>query len=378
MTPRVKRPRGTGSYWKRPRGGWAIGYSKDGTEHRESVATMLGKPPSTVTEEDARRALARRLKELATGTYIGPKNERLTVSQILADYYRHVELKSIKSVSTIKQNGRRISADLGEVRASDVGNATIERWTKQELAARTPYAPATINLSISCLKSALRHAQKNGVLVSVPPLTLLRVRNTRQGFFEAQEFRAVAAKLEEPYADIARFGYVTGARIREALGLRWEHVDRHGGSLTFQDTKNGESRTIPLEEELAELVERRWHARRTGDRLAEHVFHHRGGLKISYTAFWLRWRRAAATAGLAGKLFHDLRRTAIRNLVRAGAPETVAMTISGHRSRAVFDRYNISSDTDRRAALKAVSAYHQAVTAAISNVVEMGWEANHG
>jgi integrase len=85
-----------------------------------------------------------------------------------------------------------------------------------------------------------------------------------------------------------------------------------------------------------------------------YVFH-RHGEEIG--SFHKAWRSATTKAGLQGRLFHDLRRSAARNLVRSGTPEAIAMAVTGHRSRSVFQRYNITVQDDVRLALQRVSGY---------------------
>jgi len=117
-------------------------------------------------------------------------------------------------------------------------------------------------------------------------------------------------------------------------------------------------RTLALEGELWAIIERRWSGRviskgRTS-RIATLVFHHDGHAIVDLKK---AWATACTQAGVGKKLFHDFRRTAIRNMVRAGVPETVAMKISGHKTRSVFDRYNITDERDLREAMQKTQAY---------------------
>jgi len=173
---------------------------------------------------------------------------------------------------------------------------------------------------------------------------------------EHSEYLVFRGQLPADHQDILDFAYLTGWRRGEVLGLEWSDVDRSAGVVRLrpEKCKTREGRVLVLSKPLRDVIERLWRARVLGCPL---VFHRQGR---SLDHFKDTWRRACKAAGLPGKLFHDLRRTAVRNMVRAGIPERVAMQMSGHKTRSVFDRYNIVSETDLRQAAERLAAYVEA------------------
>ena len=154
-------------------------------------------------------------------------------------------------------------------------------------------------------------------------------------------------------------------------------MDRASGIVTLKvgETKNDEARTVYLDEELKALLEEQWENRKRVHKITPYVFPNKSG-DGSIVNFRKAWNQACRKAKLGygyrisvkyvqewqdklphGPIFHDFRRTAIRNMVRSGVPERVAMMISGHKTRSVFDRYNIVNDADLRLAAQRQHAY---------------------
>ena len=170
---------------------------------------------------------------------------------------------------------------------------------------------------------------------------------------EFPEYLAIRRHLPADYQDVLDFGFFSGWRRGEIIRIEWGDVDRGAGEIRLRPelSKNKDGRVLSLSEPLRDLIQRRWQARALG---CPFVFHVNGRPVGDWRK---RWKRACEASGLPGKLFHDLRRTAVRNLVRAGVPERVAMAITGHKTRSVFDRYNIVSQGDLKEAGDRLAAY---------------------
>jgi integrase len=195
---------------------------------------------------------------------------------------------------------------------------------------------------------------------------MLKESNIRKGFFEYKDFVSLRNALPAYLKPVVTFAYHTGWRRSEILNLTWDRVDIKEGTVSLDpgETKNDDGRTLYLNEELLKEMHSLQSKRRLG---FPYVFHRDGHRIKDYRD---AWRSACKKIGLQvkdektgrmipAKLFHDFRRTGVRNMVRAGVNERVAMVILGHKTRSVFDRYNIINNDDLKDATQKQEKYLQ-------------------
>jgi integrase len=333
-----------GSMYKRGNTWW-IQYYRNGKPYRESSKSSK--------EVDAKRLLRKREGEISDGKLPGIYFDRVRFDKLAEDFLLDFRVNQKKSVRRVEQCVDHLAETFEGVKVRDITTPRIQAYIEKRFAAGA--ANATINRELSALKRMLNlGARQTPPLVDrVPYIPMLKENNTRTGFFEHGEYLSVRDALPDYLKPVMTFGYKTGWRLGEILGLTWDKVDLKNGIVRIEaaDTKNREARTVYLDDELREMFKEVFAKRRLDVRF---VFL-KDGKPIQ--SFRKAWRAACKKMGLAGKLFHDLRRTAVRNMVRAGIPERVAMTLSGHRTRSVFERYNIVSDADLRKATQRQQAY---------------------
>jgi integrase len=308
--------------------------------------------PGGNTEQEARAKLQEQLAKITLGQWTAPS--RNTVGDAIDALLANWVTREVKSRVRAGKHLHQAKAEIGHIPLAKFQEAEADAWANT--LAKKGYSRTTRDLKLRLLKAALKLALERQFIARVPKFPAICIADTaRQGFVELEAFEAIVRHLDADHRDAVEFAYLVGWRRGEVTGLTWDKVFTTEIRLGAGDTKSKRPRVIPLDPALAEILARRQRARRLD---CPFVFHRNGRpLTKSLPA---AWGQARVAAGMPTILLHDLRRSAIRNMLNAGVQQEVIMRITGHQDPGVFRRYAIVNTEDLREAGRKRIAYLEA------------------
>ena len=340
-----------------PRGAtWWVQYYVRGKRYRETSGSE--------NRADAVRLLKHRIGKAASGKPIGPDVAKTTLvhlTEMLTNEYQ----ANGRQGRVIKAPIAHLSRYFGkDCRAIEITSDRLTAFITQRQAQGA--ANATINRSLAALKRAFTLAEQAGKVAHCPYFPMLREDNRRKGFFEHGHYEALIDHLPDYLKPVIQTAYLTGWRITsEILTRQKHHLDLGAGWLRLDpgETKNREGRMFPLTPELREVLEHQLERTRAlevaTDKIIPWLFHHDGK---PIRVFRRAWITACRKVGLPNRIPHDFRRTAVRNLERAGVPRSAAMAMVGHKTEAIYRRYAIADESMLKLGAEKLAALHQADT----------------
>ena len=276
----------------------------------------------------------------------------LTFDDLATAYLEDYALQGYRTLDSARGRVGNLRKVFGGVPATAFTPAMIRQY---QMARRQQGASAsTVNRETAGLSRMFNLAIELGHLTDRPRFPQRLEENPpRQGFFEHADYLRVRAHLPSSYQDILDFAYYSGWRRREITELTWEEVDLPGGVIRLSParSKTKVGRLLPISEPLREVLQRRTAQRKKADTLVFKRDH------VTVRQWKVAWPNACRKARVPGRYLHDCRRTAARNLIRAGVPERVAMILTGHKTRSVFDRYNIVNERELATAGERLAEY---------------------
>jgi integrase len=324
---------------------WWVKYYVAGRPIRESTRTTK--------QKEAKRYLKEREGRVAAGMPVLPRADRVLYDEIAEDLRRHYATSGERDLDEADDRLKPLGQFFKDRRVVAIDGVLAEQFVQARQA--NGVANSTINRELAMLTKMLRFAYENGKLLRLPVIRKLKEPPPRKGFLEREVYEVVRRRLPSDLQVAVTLAHTYGWRMQsEVLTLALSQMDLEAGTLRLEPgtTKNDEGRVVYLTPELKAMlgaqVERVRELERQLHRIIPYLFPHLGkrlqGQRIK--DFRYAWRTACRKSGVPGMLRHDFRRTAVRNMVNKGVPERVAMTVTGHRSRSVFDRYHIVSPGD--------------------------------
>lgn len=322
--------------------------------------TAPGVDPATLKRE-AQRKDDIWSGEIAKGSFVA-RTDQVRYEELRDALVRHYTNTGDRNLAEVNKRLGHLDPFFAGKRAAQIDAQVIDQYVEARKAAGM--ANGTINRELGLLTRMFSLAVENKRVMVQPVIRKLKEAAPRSGFFEPHQFEAVRRRLPEDLQAAVTLAYTFGWRVQsEVLPLKLGQLDLEAETLRLDPgtTKNDDGRIVYLTPELKSLlraqVDRVRALERAGGRIIPYLFPHLPASGISSrlvgtqrTDFRKTWITARNLAGVPGAIRHDFRRTAVRNLVNGGVAERVAMKITGHKTRSVFDRYHIVSPADLKEA----------------------------
>lgn len=351
---------------------WIKWYNNQGELKRQSTKTTRFR--------DAKK-VARQKEEVILRTNGIIDLHTLTMKDLVEEVENDHKINNKKSINKVIQRKKHLykffstdnNTDTGNQRLMNVSENEIEQYKKRR--SEEGAAPATINRELSIIRRGFNLLRGRKKVAAVPTIKTLSEDNVRTGFFENWEYHSLLKSLPDYLRPVVQFAYACGWRKEEILNLEWDIVDLEEKVITLPPgyTKNKKGRTYPLDKELLTMFQGLWDERTYRKNVYVALIKENKKPEITFVDspyvflnrkktdkirdFRFSWKKACKDAGIRKRYFHDFRRTAVRSLIRSRNPEKVVMSITGHLTRSVFERYHIVSTEDLEKAVERQREY---------------------
>lgn len=279
------------------------------------------------------------------GELSGGRPEKVFIGELLDDVLKS-DIKETTRYIWDKVIAKSIRPFFGKLRAARLSTDHMDEYRKKRKASGC--SDSTVNRELSILRTAFHNARKRTPpkVHIVPYFPMVQETTVRKGFLTDQQYTALRDALPAELKALFVTAYITGIRRGELLAITWPQVDFETRTITLEhgETKNQEARSVPIiAGDMRDLLQTAKRDRDANYPRSTWAFNRQGE---PIKDFRSAWDQACKAAGVPGLNFHDLRRTAVRNMRRAGIPQVVRMKISGHKTDSLERRYNIVDAED--------------------------------
>ena len=343
---------GLPQHLRKDKGGYYLDFlvQEEGVRKRKRVRLGL------IPLEKAKRVLSQHMQAIVEERYLEDTKPKITFTEAADAFLAYSESRK-KSFYQDKMYVRNLKAFFGDRTLESLNLDLVEsyvNWRRKDGNKRgAELGPASINRDLACLKTLVRRAQLNRQ-IDRNPLDGIKLFKEipRDTTLKPEEYQKLIEHCPVHLKPMVELAYFTAMRKGEIFGLKWQQVDFQNGVIILEaeETKTQEKREIPIDENLKSTL------RRIPKTLGcPYVFNYRGK---KFTDCRNAFERARLKAGLGNFHFHDLRHYAVTNMRKAGVPEGVIMSVSGHKTNAVFRRYDQIDRGDRKEAMAKVRSFN--------------------